>query len=83
MTRADDTAEHVPTQIVAELFRENGLDSLGCRSALGPGHNLALFDLECADIINGQLMRADRLEMEYSQADNAYVVSRFYDKKTE
>jgi hypothetical protein len=83
VTRADDTAEYAPTQIVAELFRENGLDGLGYRSALGSGHNLALFDLECADVINGQLICLDRLEIEYSQADNPYVVSRFYDKETE
>jgi hypothetical protein len=83
VTRADDTAEYAATQIVAELFRENGLDGLGYRSALGSGHNLALFDIGCADVINGQLIRVDRLELEYSQADNPYVVSRFYNKDTE
>jgi RES domain-containing protein len=80
VTRADDTADYAPTQILAELFRESGLDGIGYRSALGTGHNLALFDLDSADVINGQLVKVDSLDIVYSQADNPYVVSRFYDK---
>lgn len=79
VTRTDDTAEYAPTQIIAELFMENGLDGLGYRSALGTGHNLALFDLDCADVINGQLWKVDGLEIQCSEADNLYVVSKFYD----
>ena len=83
VTRADDIADYAPTQILAELFRESGLDGIGYRSALGTGHNLALFDLDSADVINGQLVKVDRLDIVYSQADNPYVVSRFYDKTAE
>jgi len=78
VTRADDTADYVPTQIVAELFREHGIDGIGYRSALGSGLNLALFDLDCADVINGQLVKVDRLDIDYSLADNPYFVSKFY-----
>lgn len=80
VTRTDDTADYAPTQILAELFRENGMDGVGYRSALGTGHNLALFDLASAEVINGQLHKVDKLEITVSEADNAYFVRRFYEE---
>jgi hypothetical protein len=50
--RSDHLAEYVPTQVIAEMFRRAGLDGIGYRSSLGPGHNVALFDLDAADVIN-------------------------------
>lgn len=81
VTRSDDTADYAPTQILAELFRENGMDGVGYRSALGTGHNLALFELNCAEVINGQLVKVDSLDITFSQADNPYFVSGFYEKQ--
>jgi hypothetical protein len=79
VTRTDDTADYAPTQILAELFRETGVDGVGYRSALGKGHNLALFDLACADVINGQLYKVDKLDIGFREADNAYFVREFYE----
>lgn len=78
ISRTDDVADYAPTQILAELFRQNGLDGLGYRSALGPGHNLALFDLDSADVINCHLVSIDRVELMYRQATNPYFVSKHY-----
>ena len=39
---------YVPTQVLAEFFQEWGFDGVGYKSRLGPGFNLALFDLSCA-----------------------------------
>lgn len=41
------------------------------------------FDLDSADVINGQLVKVDGLDIVYSQADNPYFVSRFYARKAE
>jgi len=56
VTRGDDVASYAPTQVIAEFLRENGLDGVAYGSSLGPGHNLALFDLEVADPVNRQLV---------------------------
>lgn len=82
VTKADDAADYAPTQILAELFREIGLDGVGYRSALGTGHNLALFDLGCADVINGQLYKVDKLDIGVTEADNPYFVPHFYEEAT-
>jgi hypothetical protein len=79
VTRTDDTADYAPTQILAELFQETGADGVGYRSALGAGNNLALFDLACADVINGQLYKVDKLDIGFREADNAYFVRAFYE----
>jgi hypothetical protein len=47
---SDDLADYAPTQIVAELFRDRGLDGIGYRSALGDGHNVALFDIDSVEL---------------------------------
>jgi hypothetical protein len=52
LTPSDDVAEYVPTQILAELFKIHGFDGVAYRSSLGPGHNIALFDLEAAELID-------------------------------
>ena len=55
ITPSEDAADYVPTQVVAELFRARGLDGIGYRSSLGPGHNIVLFDLDAADLVNCSL----------------------------
>src|SRR5262252_4924229 len=40
------------TQIIAELFKRHGFDGVAYKSSLGPGHNIAFFDLDAADLIN-------------------------------
>jgi len=52
----DDVADYAPTQILAEVFRQHGFDGVACRSSLGPGHNIALFDPDTAAILNCSLV---------------------------
>jgi hypothetical protein len=47
----DDVADYAPTQVLAELFKVNGCDGVEYRSSLGEGHNIALFDLDMADLV--------------------------------
>jgi RES domain-containing protein len=57
VTRNDLLADYAPTQILAETFRQAGFDGIAYHSALGPGHNLAIFDLNGADVVRCQLFR--------------------------
>lgn len=45
VTLSDDTADYVPTQVLAEHFKKFGLDGVAYGSSLGPGHNVVLFDV--------------------------------------
>ena len=75
--RDDDIATYVPTQIIAELFRSEGYDGLAYRSNFGDGgYNIALFDIDAANLLNCQLQRVDAVKIEFSMQDNAYVVQR-------
>jgi hypothetical protein len=49
-TRTDDLTEYIPTQVLAEMFREAGYDGLAFGSAYGEGHNIGLFDTSFANL---------------------------------
>ena len=51
ITLADDVADYAPTQVLAELFRQNGFDGIIYKSELGEGDNVALFDVASATIL--------------------------------
>ena len=52
VTLSDDEADYVPTQILAELFKNAGYDAIIYRSQVGKeGYNYALFDLDDANAI--------------------------------
>lgn len=51
VTITDDEPDYIPTQIISELFKSNGYDGIAYKSALGPGHNVALFNPDVADIV--------------------------------
>jgi RES domain-containing protein len=74
VSRTDESAEYVPTQILAELFRQEGFDGVGYRSAVGPGHNIALFDLTAADLEICRLVQVEALKVTYDDCDNPYSV---------
>jgi hypothetical protein len=64
---SDDRAEYAPTQLIAELFRLEGCDGIGYRSSGGPGHNIALFDLDSAEIFDEmELVEVTNMTLEYS-----------------
>jgi RES domain len=51
------TAEYIPTQIIAETFRNCDYDGVVYKSLLGTGFNFALFDLDAAEILACSLYR--------------------------
>jgi RES domain len=49
--RGDSSLDYVPTQILAEAFKRQGFDGVAYKSSY-EGFNVALFDIEEADLIN-------------------------------
>lgn len=48
VTPSDKSSDYVPTQIIAELFKNNGFDGILYKSSLSNGLNLVLFALSAA-----------------------------------
>jgi hypothetical protein len=74
-TSGDDTADYAPTQVIAEFFRENGLDGVAYGSSLGEGHNVALFDAEAAGLVNCGLLEIRGVKLDLSPLGNPYFVT--------
>ncbi|MFS2139931.1 RES family NAD+ phosphorylase [Duganella sp. Dugasp56] len=70
------TAEYVPTQVIAEFFKKKGFDGVVYKSRLGPGYNIALFDLGVADVMNGQLYTVKSVDFAFASADRGYNVNK-------
>ena len=80
MTRSDDHADYLPTQIIAELFKSSGFDGVIYKSRFGNnGYNLALFDLDAADVISCGLHRIEEITYKTSEQDQPYFVSKYFE----
>jgi len=76
----ETTTNYIPTQIIAEFFKNNGFDGIAYRSSLGKGHNIALFNLDVAELINCTLYEAKEISFDFVRADNTYFISKYYKK---
>jgi RES domain-containing protein len=72
VTSGEDTADYAPTQIIAEFLRANGLDGVAYGSSLGPGHNVVLFEMEVAALVNCGLLEICGVKLDSSIAGNPY-----------
>jgi hypothetical protein len=50
ITSNDRSADYIPTQIIADLFKTNGFDGVYYKSLLYEGFNVALFDINSAKL---------------------------------
>jgi RES domain-containing protein len=65
--------EYVPTQVLAEAFRRRGYDGIVYKSLLNRGGlNIALFDLDAADLMNCALYETRSVSFDFDQIDNPY-----------
>ena len=72
-TPSDNTANYVPTQVIAELFKNEGFDGIAYKSAFGSdGYNIALFNLADAEVTVRYLHEVKSLEYSFSQTDGPY-----------
>ncbi len=82
MTGQDGIAEYVSTQIIAELFKREGFDGVAYKSNFGEdGYNVALFDLNAADLINCFLSEVTKVEMAFEERSDPYFVTKYYANK--
>ncbi len=66
--RDDSTADYVPTQIIAELFKTNGFDGMKYKSVFNGGKNLALFDLGSAEQVSeGKVVQITKVDLDFKQ----------------
>ena len=73
VTAHGESAEYVPTQILAELFRSLDYDGLIYRSNFGEeGYNLALFDLNSAKAINAAPNRVTGVKVSFEECGNRW-----------
>lgn len=77
VTLSDDSADYVPTQILAELFRDAGYDAIVDKSQFGEkGYNVVLFDPEDADAIGGAPYEVTSIEVSAKQAGNPWATTK-------
>lgn len=78
---SDKTAEYIPTQIIAEVFKMEDFDGIAYRSAYTNDYNVMLFDIEAAEIINCFLFEAKETNFKFSQEAGHYFVKKHYEQK--
>ena len=77
VTSLDDTADYAPTQIIAELFKNNGCDGIAYKSLFGDdGYNIALFDPSDAELTYCCLHEVKTIDFSFKQADDPYWVKK-------
>ena len=77
VTLEDDTADYVPTQVIAELFKSEGYDGIAYKSAFGDeGYNIVLFDLDAVKIVSCQLHKVETAEFSFVELGNPYWVEK-------
>lgn len=74
VNRSDDTADYVPTQVIAELFKSGGYDGVAYASSVGEGHNIALFDLDSVVVHGCAVYSLKSISFDFQQSSNPYVV---------
>jgi len=73
VTKSDDMADYVPTQILAEVFREMGYDAIAYKSQFGKdGYNIAAFNPEDADVIGCAPFEVSEIDIAFQQSGNAW-----------
>ena len=80
VTLSDEKVNYVPTRILAELFQEAGYDAIVYRSQFGQegkdGYNIALFELEDAEILNCAPYQVESIEVNYKEVGDRWFARR-------
>lgn len=65
-----DESDYLITQVLSEIIKAQGYDGLAYKSLLGPGFNIALFDIKDAIPIKGSLFDATKIEYTFSKSSD-------------
>lgn len=68
----DRSADYAPTQIIAEVFKNNGFDGVAFKSSLGEGFNLGLFALDSAEQVNCYICRMEKVKYFFQNYGEPY-----------
>ena len=71
---SDETADYVPSQVLAELFKNNGYDGVAYHSSLGSGMNIALFNVDLAKLVNCSIYKVKSLSYNFDESGNPYFI---------
>lgn len=71
---SDNTAEYLPSQIIAGLFKDAGYDGVKYGSSLGKGYNLALFDTKDVKLEYCCLVETEEIQYLFGEAMEAYWI---------
>ena len=82
--RGDDRAGYAPTQIIAELFENEGFDGIVYGSGFGDdATNVVLFDTAAAEIVACEIHEVKGVSLKHDEVDNPYHVKKLDDGSTE
>jgi RES domain len=77
VSRAEETVNYVPTQVLAEAFREAGYEAIVYRSNFGdPGYNIVVFDVADAAILTCAPYTIKKVAVEFEQCGNPWFSQR-------
>lgn len=84
VTVSDDAGDYVPTQILAELFRDSGYDAVVYKSQFGEkGFNVVLFSPEDADAINCAPYEVTGIEVAFKEIGNRWFATKHLKSQSE
>ena len=69
-------AEYAPTQIISEFFMKKGFDGVVYKSNFGAGFNIALFDLEVADVVNCALCMTKSVAYDFGDSEKEFTIEQ-------
>lgn len=72
VTNDHSSSEYVPTQVLAELFKNEGYDGICCKSKMGKGYNFILFNLDDADLKSCTVMQTKAISFEFEECENRH-----------
>jgi hypothetical protein len=75
VTPNDMTGEYAPTQVLSELFRQQGYDGIRYKSNLGVGYNYALFELGQANLQSCGLFVLKGISFSFDSRGNSYATT--------
>jgi hypothetical protein len=76
VTPHEHIADYVPTQVLAEFFRSQGLDGIEYRSSVGPKSNIMFFDLGVAEVVACGLFQVNGVKYNSIEASNPYFIRK-------
>jgi len=64
---SDSKSDYAPTQIISEYVKSKGYSGIAYKSSLSDGHNIALFDLEVADVVKCSIYKTLNVKFDFEQ----------------